>query len=99
MGNNRKKEFIMFKKLLIGVVIIIAGVFVLRMVNKPEVEITDEEAVLAYVTAMDGEGDYDIKIADNQTFGDEYIAYTVYKNGNLITFGEIERSYAKQFLE
>lgn len=90
----------MFKKLLsVGVVITIAGIFALRMVNKPEAEITDEEAVLAYVTAMDGEGDYKIKTADNPTLGDEYIVYTVYKNGNLITFGEIERSYAKQFLE
>lgn len=89
------------KKLLsLGVVFIIAGLFALRMVNKPEEKIiTDEEAVYGYIVAMDGEGDYRIKISDNPVYGDDYIVYTVYKDGNIMTFGEIERSYAQQFAE
>lgn len=89
----------MFKKLFgLGLVIIISGIFVVGYMNKPEKEITDEEAVRAYIVARDGEGDYEIKIGDNPTFGDDCIAYTVYKNGEIMSFGEIQRSYAQEFV-
>lgn len=88
------------KKLLsLGMAIIITAFVGIKMFNKQDVKITDEEVVHAYIVAMDGEGDYRIEINDNPIYGEDYIVYTVYKNDKLMTFGEIERSYAQQFAE
>lgn len=91
------------KKLLslgIVLVIIIASLLLCKTVNKQKEIITDEEAVHAYIVAFNGnDHDYKIKIGNNPTEGDDYIVYTVYKDGNFMTFGEIKRSYAIQFAE
>lgn len=90
----------------LGLAMFIAGMFVASLMNKPERTITDEEAVYAYYKAMGEEGNLEIIVEGNKFVedtedlsGGDYIVYTVYKNGEIMTFGEISKNYAHQFVE